>query len=594
MKTLMIKRNNDVISGMFLPSAIAMILSTTATFIANTVDGLVTSNFLGSTAFSAVSLFTPMVSMMLLFTYFVGVGGQVLCSAKVGVGEKEEANAVFTFSLIVGLFFSAVFVLIAVFSPDIIFRICGVTETERPELYEYIGEYLRGYCLGIPSLIMVQILEPFLIIDNRKKLISISAAVLCITDIAFDFINVLVFKGGVFGMGLATSISLTLQLIVLLFHFAFEGGYFRLSLKGFRAGFLKTIIKSGGLSFMRSMATTLRELFTNHLNLAVAVGTAAIAARGIQGDINRLMFCISIGMGKAILPMTSMYYGADDKNGIKRLFSYSMKVSAYISGGVGAILFLLAPIIVNVYTDDTEITSLAVFGIRCMAAGLIFDTVLVAYQSYLQGIQRIKLVNILCFAERFFIPVIIAWVLGMSFGSKGVLASVAIGKVVLGILILFIIWANRKEFPRKMEDYMFLPKEFGIEEGAELYAEIRTMDDVVKQSELAREFCLAQGRDARISNLISLFVEEIGGNIITHGRPRNGKEVSADFRLFVKEDKLCLTLRDYCEVFDPQTYYEIHKDDDPESNLGIRMVMKLAKDVRYINSFNTNCTMIII
>ena len=41
-------------------------------------------------------------------------------------------------------------------------------------------------------------------------------------------------------------------------------------------------------------------------------------------------------------------------------------------------------------------------------------------------------------------------------------------------------------------------------------------------------------------------------------------------------------------------YYAIHQDDKNEigENIGIRMVMKLAKDIRYVNTFNSNCLLI--
>ena len=592
MTKLRVNKNKDVIASMFLPAAVAMIFSTVAGFLASTIDGLITSNFLGPDAFSAISLFNPMVSLMLLFTYFIAVGGQVICSEKIGAGEKKEANAIFSFSVTVGIVFSTIFVLLGVLAPDVIFRICGITSAERPEIHAFMSEYLRGYVFGIPSFIMVQVLSSFLIIDNGKKVISVAAAVLCVSDIVLDVVNVIVLKGGVFGMGLATAISLTLQLIVLLSHFVLKSRYFRFSLNGFHLEFLKSIINNGALNFMRSLATSLRELFTNHLNLAVAVGTAAIAARGIQGDINRLMFCIGIGMGKAVLPMVSMYFGADDRNGMRRIFAYSMKTTAVISGGAGAVLFILAPIVARAYTHDPEIITLAVFAIRCMAVGLVFDAVLVAYQNYIQGIKRFKLANFICFAERFFIPVIVVWVLGRTFGSRGVLASIAVGKVVLVVLILLAILIYRRGIPKKWENYMVLPEDFGIEEGAELCDQIRTIEDAVRCSRDVGDFCRTHGIDSKKANLMSLFVEEMAGNIISHGKPKKRNDISVDFRLFVKDDRLCLTLRDYCEVFDPVKYYEIHREGEPEQNLGIRMVMKLAEDIRYINSFNTNCIMI--
>lgn len=39
-------------------------------------------------------------------------------------------------------------------------------------------------------------------------------------------------------------------------------------------------------------------------------------------------------------------------------------------------------------------------------------------------------------------------------------------------------------------------------------------------------------------------------------------------------------------------YYKVNRDADAESASGIQMVMKLAKDIRYVNTFNSNCLFI--
>ena len=85
---------------------------------------------------------------------------------------------------------------------------------------------------------------------------------------------------------------------------------------------------------------------------------------------------------------------------MKKLFACAMKTSVLFAAGAGGTAFLLAPVIAQVYSSDPEVITLAVFSIRCMAAGLVLDTAAVTYQNYLQGIQRLKLVNFLCFTDR--------------------------------------------------------------------------------------------------------------------------------------------------------------------------------------------------
>lgn len=586
------RNNKDVVASMFLPAAIVMIFTQMTGVVANIIDGVVTSRFLGPDAYSAVSLLGPMVNIVLLLASFISIGGQIVCAHKVGTGQRDEANAVFTFSALFGLVIAAMFVLLAIFSPGILFRICGVSMDKRPELYDHMLQYLRGYLIGIPAVIMVQVLSPFLVMDNGKKLVSLSATVLCVADIIGDLLNALVFHGGIFGMGLATSVSMWLQLCVLALHFVNRAGYFRFSIKALKGTHLRDIAKNGSLSFVKKLATILRDIATNRINLMIAVSTAAIAAKGMQSDINMLMFCFSIGIGRTLLTISSMYYGASDKEGLKRVFAYAMKLAVEITVVIGVILFFAAPLVSRIYTNDPEVIALSVFSIRCIALGLSLDAVSEALQDYLQGIQNRKMVNILCFAERFFIPVALAFVMGRFFGSKGIMASVAVGKVVLlGSLFLYLC-VRCKGIPKHLEDYMFLKPGFGGDEADNLNAQITTMDDVVRESRNAEAFCREHGVDGRRSRLMALFVEEMAGNIVSHGKPRNKGGVCVDYRLFADGKNICLSLRDYCEAFDPMKYYEVHQEGETGENLGIRMVMKLAKDIRYINTYNSNCLFI--
>jgi Na+-driven multidrug efflux pump/anti-sigma regulatory factor (Ser/Thr protein kinase) len=590
--SVVLKSKKDVLASMFLPAAIVMIFTQVTGVVANIIDGIITSRFLGSDAYSAVALLGPLVNIILLLASFISIGGQIVCSHKVGCGERDEANAVFSFSVFFGIFIAVLFVLFSIFCPDILFRICGVSVTKRPDLYNHMLHYLHGYLIGIPAVILVQVLSPFLVMDNGKKIVSLSATILCVSDILGDFANALLFHGGIFGMGLATSVSMWLQLGVLMVHFVRKSGYFRFSVKALTVAHLKAVVQNGSLSFVKKLAIILRDIATNRINLLIAVSTAAVAAKGMQSDLNMLMFCISIGIGRTLLTISSMYYGATDRNGLKRAFSYAMKLVVAITLVVGAILFFAAPLLARIYTNDPEVLELSVFSIRCMALGLVLDGISEVYQDYLQGVQNRKMVNILCFAERFFIPVGTAFLLGMLFGTKGIMAAVAVGKAILFLLMFTYLCVRCKGIPKKAEDFMLLPEDFGGSEEDNLTAQIRTMDDVVRASELSSEFCLRHQISKRNSLLMALFVEEMAGNIVRHGNPRSGSSLCVDFRLFINDGKVCMSLRDYCDAFDPMQYYEINSSEDTVSSLGIRMVMKLAKDIRYINTFNSNCLFI--
>lgn len=45
---------------------------------------------------------------------------------------------------------------------------------------------------------------------------------------------------------------------------------------------------------------------------------------------------------------------------------------------------------------------------------------------------------------------------------------------------------------------------------------------------------------------------------------------------------------DLSDHFDPTLFYELNKEDYPEKHIGIGIVMKSAKEVRYYSAFNSN------
>ena len=60
--------------------------------------------------------------------------------------------------------------------------------------------------------------------------------------------------------------------------------------------------------------------------------------------------------------------------------------------------------------------------------------------------------------------------------------------------------------------------------------------------------------------------------------------------LLVKDGSVILRLRDNCEKFDLKEQAETwaYDPEHPERNIGIHMIMRVAKDVSYTNTMNTN------
>ena len=581
-------RQGDVISKMFFSASVAMIFTVLVGTAAQFFDGVITSRFLGNDAYSAVALFGPLNGVFLMLASFIASGNQIICSGYIGEGKKDTANSVFTFGVTAGLAVSALLILLCVVIPDPLLAFCGVTRNGNPALYENMLSYVRGYLFGLPALVTVQIIGPIIILDNGKKIFSVSAVVLGATDIALDLLNALVLHGGTFGMGVATSVSVTVQLLMLVAFLRRRGGRSRFSLKAFRPKEIAELAKAGSPTLVQSFAVSLRDVSINRLNLLFAVSTAAIVARGVQYDFNMVLFCISDGLANTMVSMAGIYHSVSDKAGLRRVFRYGMSLSARFAAATFAVVFLLAPQIAGFYTSDAETAALGAYAIRCMALSQLADIPICVYINYLRGVRKRRMVIVLNVLDRFILPGVSAAVLAFLFGSKGLLASIALGKLLLAGAIVLILCLKNRRVPRSAEQFMLLPDDFGGSSSDNLYGSAATMEDVVRESQRMEEFCFQQGAAVKSARRIALFMEEMAGNVVQHGNPDVQKVTGVEYRLLVNDNRICLTLRDYNRAFDTTAWYRANSDGEPDKGTGIRMVMALAEDICYFNAFNSN------
>jgi anti-sigma regulatory factor (Ser/Thr protein kinase) len=114
------------------------------------------------------------------------------------------------------------------------------------------------------------------------------------------------------------------------------------------------------------------------------------------------------------------------------------------------------------------------------------------------------------------------------------------------------------------------------------------VDEVMTISRQVIEYCEEKGIDKKRAFFSGLCMEEMAGNIVTHGFSKDSKKHSVDIRVIHKGDEIILRLRDNCKAFDPATREKVMEADDMGRNVGIRLVYRIAKDVSYQNLLGLN------
>lgn len=87
---------------------------------------------------------------------------------------------------------------------------------------------------------------------------------------------------------------------------------------------------------------------------------------------------------------------------------------------------------------------------------------------------------------------------------------------------------------------------------------------------------------------MSLAVEEMAGNIVQHGFPHDKRKHSVEVRVLKKGEEYVLRIRDDCFIFDPVGQLTMCSDVDISHHIGLRMIIRTAKETRYTSILKLN------
>ncbi len=173
------------------------------------------------------------------------------------------------------------------------------------------------------------------------------------------------------------------------------------------------------------------------------------------------------------------------------------------------------------------------------------------------------------------------------FGMTGIWAAFMLNKLAVLLSIIVGGWIYNKKFSFRLEDLLLLPEDFGSPKNPQINITVYSQEDVEKLSEQVQNFCEDNGVDAKRSLRAAICIEEMARNIVEHGFA-DGRKHSIDIRVIIRGDEVTIRLRDDCRPFNPKKWYEIHHPENPEDNIGIRMVFAIARDVNYVSILKLN------
>lgn len=575
-----------MIKRVFRQMLFSQILSTLAVTLCMLIDSIMIGRFLGVDAMAAYGFANPVLLAFTALGCMLSNGIQYVCSSYMGKGDTESINKCYTTVLTVGIGIAVIgMILVFVFRSPLA-TVLGATP--GTDIHLMTQRYLIGFLIGAPAVIGAQIMIPYLQMAGEQKMLIIAVGAMTGADILFDFLAVRALDMGMFGMGLASSLSYIFAFIIGLIYFLGKKCIYKFDFKLFDIKQMKGIGVGGGSAAVNQLSFTFLILLINNL-LREHGGSSAVAAYSVISTMANVCYAFGSGVGSIALMLGGIFYGEEDRNSIYTVVKTAVIYALVLDAAVIAVFMLIAKPVASLFiADDPSVLSLTAHGFRLFLISILPSCLNTTFKNYYTGIKRIAFANSISFLQNFLMPALCALLLSGLFKTDGIWLSFAAGEFLALVIFSAVLWKKSHGISFSPETYAFLPDDFGTEPENSLEMVINNADDVIAVSEKAGEFCKKNGQSSRMSYFIALCIEEMANNTVQYGF-ENGKDNSIDVRLVHKGPRWIVRLRDNCESFDPVHYMELHQtEEDPTSHIGIRMVFAVVRDAKYVNSLGLN------
>ena len=577
-----------MIRKLFRQMLVTQILSAMTVMLCMLVDSMMIGRFLGVDSMTAYGLANPVLLIFAAYGAMLSAGIQVMCGKTMGAGDKAGTNACFSASaaLALGVALTGTVLVLLLVSPLCTLLGAGQAAADNPVFF-LTKDYLTGFIVGAPAFIVAQIMVPFLQISGNRIRLALAVVLMTVSDILFDLLNVFVFRGGMLGMGLASSLSYYLALIVGAAYFFRKDCMFKPDRKAVKGRVCGELLKDGVPTVINALAMVVL-VFTLNKILLSAGGNLAVASYSVISTVGNICYCFGSGVASVALLLSSIFFSDEDRTAIHTLVRTQTWYAVVLDVALIAAVLLLAPMLAGLFLTDPAARAVTVRGLRLFSLSLLPCSLNTTFKNYYQGVGRTRFTEVISLLQNMTFPVLTAFVLSRFWGTTGVWLSFLGGELLTMTVICIVVRRRNKRMIPLTESFALLSAGFGVRDEDRIEMTIRSKADVSEALRKVAAFCRSHGENARNSALIPLCVEEMVNNILEHGFKKSRKDQSVDVRILFKGDSRVIRIRDNCVNFDPVSYLKLHEMDDPAAHIGIRMVMRMVKSANYVNSLGLN------
>jgi len=345
----------ESISKLLLKQAIPASIGILIMSINMIVDTIFVGRWIGVMAIAAITVVLPIAFLISSIGMGIGIGGSSIISRALGAKNTSKAFEVFgnQISLTVGL--SCLFVFIGKFFCFPILQLFGA----NGDIVIPATDYFHVIIWGIPFLAFAMMGNPVIRAVGKPNYAMFTMIFPAIANIILDIVFIKYMDLGIYGAGLATSISYGVSGLFILWFFLSKNTALRIIPKYFTINFsiLKEIVTIGGVTVVRQGTISLLVIILNY-TLFKYGGELSIAVYGI---INRvMMFALFpvLGVTQGFLPIAGYNYGANDTARVKQTINTSILFGTGIATFIFILIMIFPTELVGIFTEDEDLLRL--------------------------------------------------------------------------------------------------------------------------------------------------------------------------------------------------------------------------------------------
>lgn len=362
------------------------ILSTVCFFMFTIVDGIFIGRGVGDNGLGAVNLVLPFVMIVDAIIMLVTIGGVTITAIRFGEGNVEGANETFMHSVI-GTFAAAVVLCLGgVLFAGPICTFLGASGT----FHQMATEYMFWYSVFIIPASLSTTFQGFCRNDGSPILVSAAVIVSTVFNIFGDWLLVFPLRMGMKGAAIATGVSQTMALLIVLTHFLPKTkGQLYFHRPKLDPSLVREIAVSGMPESISKLSSPVMTFCLNRV-LINMIGDIGVNAFSIISYVASFSMAIFMGTGEGLQPLIGQNYGLRHEKDMKFYFHAGLIISFVGSILVNILLLISGRGVCMLFGADTATLEFTVQAMPQFAWGFSVTALNTIISTYLYSTKRSK------------------------------------------------------------------------------------------------------------------------------------------------------------------------------------------------------------